>query len=283
LSGENPIVSLGELSKPATVLIEKISDVVGGLFRPYQIKRLAKAEAEAELIRADGQIRVSDLQRRAFYRWLHEEGRKQHNIEEIARKALPEVKEDSQPGKVEDDWIANFFDKCRLISDAEMQQLWSRVLAGEANLPGSFSKRAVNTLSSLDKLDAALFTELCSLGCVFDKLVPLIYDVFAEVYLKHGIGFNTLSHLASIGLIHFSNQDGFLRLWLPKTTTVSYYGQDVQLTFSGETNNKMDIGKVMLTRTGEELARICGSKPDEAFLKYLLDCWKQRGYIKEDK
>ncbi|HLL76618.1 MAG TPA: hypothetical protein VK421_15295 [Pyrinomonadaceae bacterium] len=50
MSDGNSIVNLGDLTKPATVLIEKISDAVGGVFRPYQIKRLAHAEAEAEKI-----------------------------------------------------------------------------------------------------------------------------------------------------------------------------------------------------------------------------------------
>jgi hypothetical protein len=282
MSSQDPIISVGELSKPATVLIEKISQAVGGLFKPYQIIRVAKAEAEAERIRAEGQIQISDLQRRAFYRWLDEEARKQRNIEDITRLALPDLKEESHPENIEDDWIATFFDKCRLISDSEMQQLWSRVLAGEANDPGTYSRRTVNFLSSLDKKDAWLFTQLCALGwTIAEELVPLVYDTFAEVYLKHGIGFNTLSHLASIGLIQFQNLDGFLRLWLPKLTTVSYYDHSVQLTFGEDANNRMDIGKVMLTRVGQELAPICGSKPDEAFFDYIVNHWKQRGYIKE--
>jgi hypothetical protein len=283
MSGENPIISLGELSKPATVLIQKISDAVGGLFKPYQIIRVAKAEAEAERIRADGQTQISDLQRRAFYRWLDEEAKKQHNIEEITRQALPEVKEESQPEKIEDDWITNFFDKCRLISDSQMQQLWSRVLAGEANAPGTYSRRTVNFLSSLDKTDAWLFTQLCALGWMIDEqLVPVVYDTFAGVYLRHGIGFNTLSHLASIGLIQFHNLDGFLRLGLPRLTTASYYGQPVRLTFSSDANNSMDIGKVMLTKIGQELAPICGSKPDQDFFHYVVNHWKQRGYVEAE-
>jgi hypothetical protein len=52
MSDENPIAKLGDLSKPATVLIEKISDAVGGIFKPYQIVRVAKAEAEANRIQA---------------------------------------------------------------------------------------------------------------------------------------------------------------------------------------------------------------------------------------
>jgi hypothetical protein len=42
------LINLGDLSKPATVLIEKISDAVGALYKPRQIKRLAQAEAESE-------------------------------------------------------------------------------------------------------------------------------------------------------------------------------------------------------------------------------------------
>ncbi|MBI5966911.1 MAG: hypothetical protein HY882_03490, partial [Deltaproteobacteria bacterium] len=52
-----------------------ISDAVGGLFKPYQIVRVAKAEAEAERIRAESQIQISDLQRRAFYRFLEEQAK----------------------------------------------------------------------------------------------------------------------------------------------------------------------------------------------------------------
>jgi len=182
MSSDNSIINLGELSKPATVLIEKISDAVGGLFKPYQIVRVAKAEAEAERIRTDSQMEISDLQRRAFYRWLDEEARKQRNIEEITRGALLQLDDKSQPEKVEDDWIVNFFDKCRLISDDEMQKLWSRVLAGEANAPGCYSKRAVNFLSSLDKADADLFTQLCTFSWGVGGVVPLVYDYEGEIY-----------------------------------------------------------------------------------------------------
>jgi hypothetical protein len=282
MSGENPIISLGELSRPATVLIEKISDVVGGLFKPYQIIRVAMAEAEAERIRAEGQIQISDLQRRAFYRWLDEEARKQRNIEDITRQALPQVKDEAQPDKVEDDWIANFFDKCRLISDGEMQQLWSRVLAGEANAPGAYSKRTVNFLSSLDKTDAALFTELCSFGWWIGYVVPLVFEVRDEVYTRHGITFDSLSHLDSIGLVQFQTVAGIVQRGLPKSLKTSYYGEPLDLEFQNESANQLEIGRAMLTRIGRELAPICGSKPDPAFFNYVVNHWKQRGYIKEE-
>jgi hypothetical protein len=45
------LINLGELSKPATVLIEKIAEATGGIFRPFQIRRIAQAEADAEIIK----------------------------------------------------------------------------------------------------------------------------------------------------------------------------------------------------------------------------------------
>ena len=56
-----------------------------------------------------------------------EEAIKQRNIESITAKALPQVEESATPQNIENDWIANFFDKSRLISDDEMQVLWSRL------------------------------------------------------------------------------------------------------------------------------------------------------------
>ena len=38
------LVNLGELSKPANTLIEKVSSAIGGVFEPWQIKRIARAD-----------------------------------------------------------------------------------------------------------------------------------------------------------------------------------------------------------------------------------------------
>ena len=136
MAQDGSLINLGELSKPATVLIEKISDAIGGIFQPYQIRRVAEAQAQAEKIQAVSRIEITELQRRAVQRFLAEEAIKQNNIESITRRALTDVRENARPEQVEDDWIANFFDKCRLISDDQMQTLWSKVLAGEANSQG---------------------------------------------------------------------------------------------------------------------------------------------------
>lgn len=276
---DNPLTKLGDLTKPATALIEKISDAVGGVFKPYQIVRVAKAEAEANQIQAESQIQVTELHRRAMHRFLEEEASKQSNIEAITQKALPLLDDKSAPQNVEDDWITNFFDKSRIVSDGEMQQLWSRVLAGEANTPGAFAKRTVNLLADLDKGDAELFMRLCGFGWVIGNVVPLVFDVQDEIYNRNGINFDTLSHLESLGLIQFSNLTGFQLTKMPKTITAAYYGRLAKLTFSADIDNALQVGRVLLTRAGRQIAPVCGSTAVQGFFDFVYDKWHGQSLV----
>ena len=279
MSDENPIAKLGDLTKPATVLIEKISEAIGGVFKPYQIVRVAKAEAEAGRIQAEAQIQVTDLHRRAMHRFLEEEAKKQSNIEAITQSAIPLLEDKSSPQNVADDWITNFFDKSRIVSDAEMQSLWARALAGEANIPGTFAKRTVNLLGDLDKEDAELFVRLCGFGWQIGNVVPLVFDVKSDIYNQHGINFGSLSHLESLGLVQFNNISGFSRLQIPKSATVFYYGNIVTLTFPLDADNKLEIGKVLLTRAGQQLAPVCGSQPVDGFFEYVREKWVAKNLL----
>ncbi|HET7205492.1 MAG TPA: DUF2806 domain-containing protein [Terriglobales bacterium] len=272
---DTSLIKLGDLGKPAIVLIEKISDAIGGVFKPYQIVRVAKAEAEAERIRAEAQIEVADLHRRALHRFFEEEAKRQSNIEEIIAKALPDLREKASPQDVQDDWITNFFDKCRIVSDQDMQRLWSRVLAGEANNPGAFSRRTVNLLADLDMRDAKLFTSLCGFDWVLGGIhVPLIFDLKAEIYNRSEINFASVSHLESFGLIHVSTPGGFSLSIASKKMTVYYYGKHLELAFP-DANNELQVGHVRLTVAGEELAQICGSMPVEGFYDFVYEHWKR--------
>ena len=281
---EYPLVNIGDLAKPATVLIEKISGAIGGIFEPYQIVRVAKAEAEAEKIQAESQIEITDLHRRAMHRFLNEEAKKQINIEDITQKAFPHLEQDASPQNVEDDWVTNFFDKSRIVSDDDMQNIWARVLAGEANAPGAFSRKTVNLLGDLDKGDAELLMRLCGFGWSIRKsFLPLVYDVDDEVYNRHGITFGTLTHLDSLGLVQFDNLDGFKVKDLPQNITLFYHAKPVELTFPKEVENDLNIGKVLLTRAGRELAPVCDSKSVDGFFDYVFDRWASESLVPKEE
>ena len=269
------LINLGNLSKPADTLLKKVSNAVGGLFVPYQIKRIAKAEAEAALIKAQSEIAITDLHRRAVHRWVEEEATQQKNMEDVTAKALPQLNEKANPDSIEDDWLVNFFDKSRIVSDNEMQDLWSRVLAGEANVPGTYSKRTINTLSDLDKAEAEQFTKLCGFAWMIGEFIPLVFGEIAEIYARHDVSNDSLQHLDSVGLIHFGSLTGFKIEKLTKRFAVEYYGRKLILELPKDANNEIDVGKTRLTRVGRELAQICGSQPVEGFWEYVKDHWKK--------
>jgi len=275
--GEDSSLIKVDLTKAAAVLIEKISEAIGGYFKPFQIRRVAKAEAEAEIIRTEAQIECEELQRRAVTRFIAEEAKKQDNIENITKKAIPLLSDSSNPEKMEDDWITNFFDKCRIISDDEMQILWSKVLAGEANSPGSFSKRTVNSLASLDKTDAQLFTLLCGFTWYVGGLIPLIIDYKAPIYVDQGVNFGMLSHLDDIGLISFSPIGGFKATRMRQRGLIAYYGTPFNLEFKRHDDNEISTGVALFTKTGKQLAEICGAKPIDGFVDYVTGQLAEKG------
>ena len=282
----NSLINLGDLGKPIDTLINKISDATGVLYEPRRIRRKAKAESEAaiisakaeaaaDIIKTESEIQITDLHRRAAQRWIQEEAKYQKNMEDIIDKAEPHLNEEAKPDAMEDDWVANFFDKSRIVSDSEMQSLWARVLAGEANFPGTYSNRTVNLLSDFDRRDAELFTKLCGFGWQIANVVPLVFDEQSEIYNKHGINFGTLKHLEDIGLVRFADLTGFGRGDLPKRFDVHYYGRWLRLEMPWETDNHLIIGKILFTKIGQELAPICGSKPVDGFYEYVKDQWQQ--------
>lgn len=271
---DGSLMNLGDLGKPIDTLIKKISKGTGILYEPRRIKNVAQAEAEAAKIKAESEIEITDLHRRAAQRRLEEDARQQKIMEDIISEAEPHLNQDANPDAMEDDWVANFFDKCRIISDSEMQSLWGRVLAGEANTSGTYSKRTVNLLAGFDKSDADLFTKLCGFCWDIGYLMPLVFDVQSDIYNRHEIYFRDLTHLDSIGLIQLGDL-GFRQTNLPKRFVWYYYNIPLILEMPKDTDNQLELGTVMLTNVGQELAPICGSKPVEGFYEYVKEQWKQ--------
>ena len=267
------------LTKPATVLVEKISNAVGILWEPTQIRRIAQAKSDAALILANNEIEIDDVKRRAARRFVEEETRSQQNMESIGIKAIPNLNPNAPTKDVEDDWIANFFDKCRIVSDNDMQDLWSRVLAGEANSPGSFSRKTVNLMADLDKASAQLFVSLCRFGWRIDDLFcPFIFDFTEEIYRKNGISLFSVGQLNSIGLVQIGSL-GFETTEQPKEVVVTYHDRSVPLIFPKETGNSLRVGEVLFTPSGIQLAQIVESTPIDGFFEFLYDRWASESLV----
>lgn len=277
MSEGNSIINLGDLAKPATVLIEKVSDAVGVLYEPRRIKKRAEAEAEAEKIKALAGVELSEIQQRGLERMIQQEGRKQENIENITAQAAQQLPPEAKAEDLEEDWLAHFFDKCEKVSDKEMQSLWSSLLAGEATSPGTYSKRTVDYVATMDKKDAELFTTFCQFTWMIGDATPLIFDFKHEIYSSQGITFDSLTHLDAIGLISFSPTAGFKKQAIPKEGVVFYFGLPTLLKFTKEKDNEFRSGAALFTRAGKELVPICGAKRNQEFYEYAVEQLARQG------
>ncbi len=270
-------IDFAGLAKPATTLVEKVSDAVGGIAKPWQIVRVAKAKSQAGIIRTTGAVEAGSIMERAKNRLMHEEVQKQENIESITAKAIPNLTHQAKPEDIEKDWLSYFFDRARLVSDDEMQSLWSNILSGEANQPGKFSRRTIDVVSILSKADAQLLTNLCSLVWRLDLYYPLILDRDDEIFSARGLNFDALTHLASLGLITYASTTGYVTDPQLKHSGYSYFGKEVHVEYPTD-NFEMEIGCTIFTMVGAELLELCGAKPYDEFYDYVIKKWNSQGY-----
>lgn len=251
---------------------DKVSAAAGVLYKPTGIRRIAKAEADAAMTALLGE-QATERQRRAFQRMIAEEDRKQANIEAVAEKAAEQLADNGKPEQLSEDWLINFFDKASMVSDEQMQALWSRVLAGEANRPGTFTKVALQTLSVLEKIDAEMFVRVCRFTTSIGG--PIVFNVNDSIYKDNGVDFSCLSHLDDMGLISFNNTTGFIRQQVPGEFQICY-GETWLLVQMPEGNTNLPIGKILLTKVGRQLLPLSNAEVIDGFIPYAISQWAKK-------
>lgn len=95
-----------------------------------------------------------------------------------AEEALCEDGEAAPDTNVNDDWLYRWRDYTGEVSDADLQKIWGRILAGEVKAPGTYSLRTLDFLRNLSQEEAALIAKIASVvinGFVWrreDKVYP---------------------------------------------------------------------------------------------------------------
>lgn len=275
-------LNVGGLAKPVTTLVNKVSYALGGpfvgAFRPMQIRRVAEAEADAIIIHAQADAEAAEIRQRTSNRLLAEEMRSQANIESTMAKAIPHVTDEAKPENMEDDWIVNWSEKCRTVSDEQMQEMWARILAGEANNPGTFSRKTTNILADMDKADAELFATLsCFVWTIDGDEVALIRDD-RLIFPDHGMTIQSLANLESLGLVSRTSL-GFRMDKMPAKFSASYFGRLVELTLSDSAGSRLRIGSVVTTAAGRQLGPLCDREPINGLFDHMCDRWRNDSTI----
>lgn len=186
------------------------------------------------------------------------------NLVRILLKASPQLMEGARPDLISDDWAANFKDKARTCSDPDMAEVWAQLLAGEANKPGSYSRKAVNTLGDMGKADAELFGSLCQFQLMFGtagQRTPVIVQGIIETYGRWGITNESLGMLRELGLVsHVGDPLGGVSLGSVAECKFLGHSEGIlYFTRRDGTDDPVEVaaGSVQFTRTGAEISNLC--------------------------
>lgn len=187
------IKDLAGLSDPLKKLIEVVSAGVGGLSKPYLIRKTADAKAYeikkiAEAIKENqddlktigfNEEKLSlmsldydylksnhSLEHRTEQRIEYKEQKRQKNIEAVTQKAAEDLESETfvSGESVDEDWTTRFFDYAEDISSEDMQGLWGKILSGEIKKPKSYSLRTLDILRNLSTEEAETFIKFGTLA-----------------------------------------------------------------------------------------------------------------------
>lgn len=99
------------------------------------------------------------------------------NIEDILRITIDHLDPSYSPLGVEKDELRYLVEKARLVSESDIQSIWARILAGEVNQPGMFSRRTMDILSHMGRRDAENFSKICQCCCLVGDEIYIEYFI----------------------------------------------------------------------------------------------------------
>lgn len=274
------LVDLGKLAEPINTLITKIANAAGVLYEPTRIRKKAQAEADAALIAAANQLKIDDLAQRALTRFLKEESIKQSNIENILDKTLPEINESADPTQLSDEWLLFFFERAKFASDDELQTIWAKILAGETNHHGSFSKSTLRILSEMNQEDATTFMRVASFSFkIDDDYYIFLYDFHDEIVKKIGLSFDSVNRLNILGLLTCGSAFGYAVSVQSQSVSAFYNNKKVRISFKSSEKNHINCGQAILSQSGRELLKICSPNYEDEIFNYVYGNWKKLNNI----
>ncbi|WP_292923476.1 hypothetical protein [Nitrosomonas sp.] len=126
--------------------------------------------------------------------------------------------------------------------------------------------------------DRRAFEALCQFLWVQGEPLPLVFDLNHSIYTNQGITAASLQGLADAGLIRFEKA-GFVKKGFGKHTRVFYCGKPTKIGFQADENNCLDLGHVLLTERGKQLASSIPVARNQQFYEYVISRWFEQGLL----
>lgn len=295
----NANVSLPQLSDKG---ITRTESFITGLKRSLAPKRYAQTQNEVRRIELEGTFERA-VYCKTIMPWLTDEqaylvsnghqvsADQAENIFAVLGKADKLIAESESAynpeptkkgGSFTSGFVGQVMDSIRNLDDDCMQDYWARLIKGEHDNPGAFSKRAMSILADMSRDDAIAFENI-STFLVSTKMgenhplgLVLVPDEKKGTYNNGLISFETLSNLQALGL--FSDRVMYGEVAAGETT-VFWCGENIDeplcIRNEGADNKTLVFNRIQPTPYAEQLARLCGIGTERELRPYV-DCLCER-------
>lgn len=268
-----------DIFKPVSEVVCKFLDKIGqasGYIFPNKEYKDAKARAQSKIIdEIAANEDINPIERWAFIANINKITKEYVNQTNIIKDAIPLLEKSAKPDSLDEDWLSMFMDKARLVSNKDMQIIWSRILAEETNEPNSMSKQLMLILAQMSKSDADRFMKF--IPFVFEQYLDddsiekavIIFNIYDDLCKKHDIKYSDVVVLEGYNLIKFAGVSKFL---LDSEKSEVKYGEN-KFKLKKMSEN-ISSGVILLTDLGAQLTRICERKHDDEIFEYVKNKYK---------
>lgn len=272
-------IDIKPMADVANNLINRIAQVVGWVATPKG-KRAARIEAENFLIdKIKSNPSIPGLAKAALIENARKIINEYVNQNDIVQMATYYLEDSATPGKIDNEWISLFMDKCKNINNEDIKIIWAQILARECNENGTITKRFLNVLSMLDKEDADSFNRLIQFQIrtgedyINGKPIILIYGhMLAPYYERNGLCNEDIFALESAGLIRCDDLHGVNYPNNGKKECIFSYFDTLIKLHSDE--DKIPMGNISLTKEGHVLAKIIKIDKIDSFPNHIREYYE---------
>lgn len=301
-------------------LIETIEKSGTGIFRPWQIKRVARAEADAQresaISNALTQREISkpeiyleqatefaknifpntpaDLIDFSIKSDLVEKIRKQENITQaisLAEETLAMDPEDPPQERVDMDWYFRWRENAGTVSSELLQQIWGNVLAGEIKKPGTHSLRTLDFLKNLSQAEARVIESIApyivnNVAIIFGTGIEMGSNL-PSIEFKNLPTANDIIILEEIGLINRGSGLGFSFAKTHSKFSNDYFGRIFQCGARAIAATTLDKEKEIrlcfykLTSLGKDIFQLVDGVANEFYLSEIAQFLANDGFDSE--
>lgn len=150
-------IDLKPLSDLGIALLDKIEKGTGWIFSTETAKKQGYKNIIDEISKRED---INPIDRAVIISQFNKIKKEHKNRAQIIDKAVKLLEKGDNPEKIKDDWLIEFFDLCKNVSDEELQFVWARVLQKECTEDGKSSLRLLRTISDITKNEINMITKI---------------------------------------------------------------------------------------------------------------------------